>query len=112
MKNATWMDEHWTPVSEDQLAFIPTIADIKNNGMPLTLEKGKGDSKVTCIHAGFNKGLTLQNVLDLNQSYVEIKAPDGKNIVGYRQNNSGGNDPEGYVEYNNYTCLLYTSRCV
>ena len=79
-------------------------ADIKNNGMPLTLEKGKGDSKVTCIHAGFNKGLTLQNVLDLNQSYVEIKAPDGrKNIVGYRQNNSGGNDPEGYVEYNNYT---------
>lgn len=103
VKNATWMDEHWTPVSEDQLAFIPTIADIKNNGMPLTLEKGKGDSKVTCIHAGFNKGLTLQNVLDLNQSYVEIKAPDGKNIVGYRQNNSGGNDPEGYVEYNNYT---------
>ena len=103
VKNATWMDEHWTPVSEDQLAFIPNIADIKNNGMPLTLEKGKGDSKVTCIHAGFNKGLTLQNVLDLNQSYVEIKAPDGKNIVGYRQNNSGGNDPEGYVEYNNYT---------
>lgn len=104
MKNATWMDEHWTPVSEDQLAFIPNIADIKNNGMPLTLEKGKGDSKVTRIHAGFNKGLTLQNVLDLNQSYVEIKAPDGrKNIVGYRQNNSGGNDPEGYVEYNNYT---------
>ena len=103
VKNATWMDEYWTPVSEDQLAFIPNIADIKNNGMPLTLEKGKGDSKVTCIHAGFNKGLTLQNVLDLNQSYVEIKAPDGKNIVGYRQNNSGGNDPEGYVEYNNYT---------
>lgn len=103
VKNATWMDEHWTPVSEDQLAFIPNIADIKNNGMPLTLEKGKGDSKVTCIHAGFNKGLTLQNVLDLNQSYVEIKAPDEKNIVGYRQNNSGGNDPEGYVEYNNYT---------
>lgn len=104
VKNATWMDEHWTPVSEDQLAFIPNIADIKNNGMPLTLEKGKGDSKVTRIHAGFNKGLTLQNVLDLNQSYVEIKAPDGrKNIVGYRQNNSGGNDPEGYVEYNNYT---------
>lgn len=104
VKNATWMDEHWTPVSEDQLAFIPNIADIKNNGMPLTLEKGKGDSKVTRIHAEFTKGLTLQNVLDLNRSYVEIKAPDGrKNIVGYRQNNSGGNDPEGYVEYNNYT---------
>ena len=104
VKNATWMDEYWTPVSEDQLAFIPNIADIKNNGMPLTLEKGKGDSsKVTRIHAEFNKDLTLQNVLDLNQSYVEIKAPNGKNIVGYRQNNSGGNDPEGYVEYNNYT---------
>lgn len=41
VKNATWMDEHWTPVSEGQLAFIPNIADIKNNGMPLTLEKGK-----------------------------------------------------------------------
>lgn len=105
VKNATWMDEYWTPVSEDQLTFIPNIADIKNNGMPLKLEKGKGDSKVTCIHAGFNKGLTLQNVLDLNQSYVEIKAPNGENIVGYRQNNSGGNDPEGYVEYNNYTAL-------
>lgn len=104
VKNATWMDEHWTPVSEDQLTFIPNIADITNNGMPLTLEKGKGDSsKVTRIHAEFNKDLTLQNVLDLNQSYVEIKAPDEKNIVGYRQNNSGGNDPEGYVEYNNYT---------
>lgn len=103
VKNATWMDEYWTPVSEDQLTFIPNIADIKNNGMPLKLEKGKGDSKVTCIHAEFNKDLTLQNVLDLNQSYVEIKAPDEKNIVGYRQNNSGGNDPEGYVEYNNYT---------
>lgn len=104
VKNATWMDEYWTPVSEDQLAFIPNIADITNNGMPLTLEKGKGDSsKVTRIHAEFNKDLTLQNVLDLNQSYVEIKAPNGKNIVGYRQNNSGGNDPEGYVEYNNYT---------
>lgn len=104
VKNATWMDEYWTPVSEDQLTFIPNIADITNNGMPLTLEKGKGDSsKVTRIHAEFNKDLTLQNVLDLNQSYVEIKAPNG--IVGYRQNNSGGNDPEGYVEYNNYTAL-------
>ena len=105
VKNATWMDEYWTPVSEDQLTFIPNIADITNNGMPLTLEKGKGDSsKVTRIHAEFNKDLTLQNVLDLNQSYVEIKAPDGKKIVGYRQNNSGSNnDPEGYVEYNNYT---------
>ena len=110
VKNATWMDEHWTPVSEGQLDFIPNIADIKNNGMPLTLEKGKGDSsKVTCIHARFNKGLTLQNVLNLNQSYVEIKAPEGKNIVGYRQNNSGGNDPEGYVEYNNYTASLQDS---
>lgn len=106
VKNATWMDEYWTPVSEGQLTFIPNIADIKNNGMYLNLtlkEDESSSNKVTRIYAKFNKGLTLQNVLDLNQSYVEIKAPEGKNIVGYRQNNSGGNDPEGYVEYNSNT---------